>query len=690
MPVLAGPLPLLVLSRLLALAVIAPLVAIVVAVLFARATAERRARVLTWCAYLPTGVMLAVALLGLVELGSLPPGYKQLYGGAMLLTRIGTYDASIGLALDGLSGPPLALVAGLLLVAQLASVRAGMRAGVIAATNGLAAGVALAFLADGTTALTLGVAVAALSIVTLVGQADASSWSRLSVPGALSVAALTLSAGALLWASGGSFTREGFVPDSRVRFSSIDAGSKVLPRGLRGDDDDDDDDRPAPAGGKRPKGQQGTLSMLSAPGARLFVDNQPTPFATTPFVRKPIPAGGHSARLVVGDGSDDVDLVGFKVLAGADTALSLFAPATSFRDLALLVRARDLEGPLGVSTRLRAAMPGGSVMAWVLALAAAAGALLTAIGAAARDSEPGRRAAIVASAAVVSAYVVGRLSGTLGGESIAPVAIGVVLSFAGVLAWRAAPEDAVPLTVAAHAGAGIAMAGAGSPAVGIFHTMAAAAAGALVLWGIAAARDGSDPRAPFLVRTGAMALGVVPPGAGVTWTALEGLRTTNGEAGLGVAAALALSFVGAAACWRAIPAEAAAPVQLPKNRKKKAAAAVAEGPQPQPLARLVATVLAPIAVTLGLLGSTMIVEGPLVRLARSSIPGDIAGSTPAATVAMLAVGLLVVAGLAWSRRTLPHGAPASIDPAVLLARAGNAANALEAAIARLLPGGGSR
>jgi hypothetical protein len=684
MPVLAGPLPLVVLSRLLALAVLAPLVAVALSFLFARATGERRARVLAWCAYVPAGILLVTTLLGLVELGSLPPGYKQLFGGAVLLTRIGSYDASIGLALDGLSGPPLALVAALLLAAQAATVRAGSRAGVIAATNGLVTGASLALVADGTTGLTLGLAITSISIVALVGQVDATSWARLSLPGALAVAAIALSAGALFWGSAGSFTREGFVPDARVRFSSVDAGSKVLPRGLRGDDDDDDDRQP----NKRPKGQQGTISLLSAPGARLFVDNQAAPFATAPFVRKPISAGGHSARLVLGDGADDVDLVGFKVLAGADTTLSLFVPATSFRDLALLVRARDLEGPLGVGSRLRAPVPGGSVLSWVLALAAVAGLFLTMAGAAARDPEPGRRAAILASAAVVSAYVVGRLAGTLGGEAVAPAVIGAVLSLAGLVAWRTAdPEDAVPWTVAAHAGAGIAIASAGSPAVGVFHTMTAAAAGAVVLWGLAAARDRSDSRAPMLIRAGAMALGVVPPGAGVTWTALEGLRTTGGEASVAVAVALLLSFVGAAACWRAIPPDAsAAPPEPPKNRKKKGVV-VEEPPSPQALARVVATGLAPIAAVLGLLGSTSIIEGPMVRLARSAIPGDPGGSAPAGTVAVLAVGLAVLAALAWSRRSLPHGTMGPFDPTTLLARAGEAANALEAAVSRLLPGG---
>ena len=707
---LVGPVPLVVLSRLLLVLVLLPFVGALAALWLSRKEGRSKTA-LAWAGRLPGWVALAVSLLTLSELGALPAAYKQVFGGAIGLVRVGSFDLSLGLSLDGLSGPALAVAAGLYLAAQTWTTRDAPKALVVASLNVLGGASFFALLADGTFALALGAALEAVAIVLVVAALDPSQspFRKLAPALAIGQSLLVLAMGLAFWATAGAFTTAGYVPDGRARFVSIDGGkTSVLPRGVAIDDDDDD-------GPRRPaaRGSQASLTMLAAPGARLFLDGGTTPFATTPFVRRAIPSGGHSAHLVLGGATDELELSPFQALAGAETTLTVIAPTTTFRDLAALVRSRDGDGPLGVGPRLSANARGGSPFVWITVLAALA-ALFRVGAACSATAAPGVLAALALLPTTTAVYTLARLATTLAGSETAIVL--VVLGAAGALAAGTASFRArdratiIALATAAHAGVSVAAIGAGAPLVGVLHMVSASAAGALALWGVQALADGPAARGPSLVRLGAACLGVLPPGLGASWTALEALRRSASAAGqLLVAVALVGAVVGAAAVFRVAsglestapaPPPADAPTTTTKTKTKKNKRADAEPPKedatPTPVSLWLAFALAPVALVLGLLSSTVLFEGALARLARTATPQAPALVEIGAMPFVLAVAVLLVAAFAWTRAKAPReagdepargeGVLSSLEAALLAL--GRRANALDDAVARAVPSPG--
>ncbi len=73
------------------------------------------------------------------------------------------------------------------------------------------------------------------------------------------------------------------------------------------------------------------LTMTALPGAPVFLDDQTEPFALSPFVRKPVPAGRHVLRI---EGSpDERSRVMFGAAPGKELVVAVVGPTFTFRQL---------------------------------------------------------------------------------------------------------------------------------------------------------------------------------------------------------------------------------------------------------------------------------------------------------------------------------------------------------------------
>lgn len=293
------------------------------------------------------------------------------------LFRIGSLDANLGFVAESRTLLASAVVFALAIVASVELTRE-QRSGVhLPATLLAAAGGACAALADGFPALFLGLGVAlwAARFRTEGATKSSSAW-LVGFAGALVCAVAT--SGILFWSLGGRWLDDSkYLSDYQLRFAAPaeDTGSSVKPAGPN---------TTMPTGPRAaPKNDllgQGSLTIVTHPGARVYLGvadeaqlERSTPFAKTPFVRKPIPAGLQkiviapgAGAIVAGDGLEVglVDIVNIK--ADQETVISLLGPSLTFLEIdpqltdVAALGARRM-GPLRVATVLSAAW----ALAWV-------------------------------------------------------------------------------------------------------------------------------------------------------------------------------------------------------------------------------------------------------------------------------------------------------------------------------------
>jgi hypothetical protein len=385
---------------------------------------------------------------------------------------------------------------------------------------------------------------------------------RLVRPGAVFVVATAFAA--LFWLSGGRFAgpTAGFTPDGLARFGSVEA----KPR------------KSAPPSSTLAPGDEaplGFLTMTGSPGSWVALDGNDKIVRASPFVRLPVPAGLHRARIVGGAATDDVELGTFYVPPQSESYIAVVGPTASLREARnqfRVERADTSQGKLGLRIRLRDArflgVPAGVFAVALLAFGALAvfgvfGAPLP-LAAATPPQEPAdagqsikqlvlSRPAVAALPLLVSrlalpAYLVGRaefFSTSAPGFS-AGLAM-FVMGLAAAAGFRAtkAGDPSSALSGAADALALVAVSAAlsGSPGAAAVVAVGASAGLALAFGGAAAKTDN------VLYLPGAALLALPPLGMAAPWAigqAVASLASPEVEApGLAMARAAALALAGA-------------------------------------------------------------------------------------------------------------------------------------------------
>jgi hypothetical protein len=356
----AGTLQRLVLSRTLWLVVAWPLVGFAWQLLVARPRIERsreapgvlrelaRARVAGFgCVALTATATLGHALV----VARLPAGARALFEPLMHGPRFGEVDLGVDLLLDvrSLTVCALACVVALTAAGVLATRPAPERGWRTWAWLHLAlAGALASFLADGFVALAMGWSLVAAATAWLAAWRDAAAGVVAATRGAVALGAMLAGAALLFWGLGGSWDAEGFARDARPRFAAVHA---------------------APGAG------DASLTMTTAAGATVFVDDARAAPLRAPFVRAPIPAGSHELRVHLGDAVDDALLARLDAAPGEEIALVPLGPTLSFHAMADQMALRGRTGqPAARRVAEEHVGPGG--------LSVVAGALLALLGAA--------------------------------------------------------------------------------------------------------------------------------------------------------------------------------------------------------------------------------------------------------------------------------------------------------------------
>jgi hypothetical protein len=298
--------------------------ALVSLLLPARAAAQR---------YLVPAGSLAAAVVLLTQAGPLFEGKRVLSVVARTL-RVGSFDATIVFALDGISFPiALAALASTIWVVLDGGGSQGAQSSELEqrpAAWGLAtAAVLVAVLGDalGTWLLASGFGLAAI-VLAAPGVARARAW--LAGSGLIAIAAGGLF---LFWTLGGSWLGAGwpnggrYLSDYRPRFA-VDGANTALGR------------PPLPR-------EEGRLTITSLPGTTVYLGvsdesllARATPLGVTPFVDLPVPAGVHKVALVPGGGAMvggdglEVALVdAVQVRPGETTRIGLLGPTLRYAEI---------------------------------------------------------------------------------------------------------------------------------------------------------------------------------------------------------------------------------------------------------------------------------------------------------------------------------------------------------------------
>jgi NADH:ubiquinone oxidoreductase subunit 5 (subunit L)/multisubunit Na+/H+ antiporter MnhA subunit len=372
MPEYAGPLESLVLSRTLWLVLAWPLAGLLWQAFVARhriaragRSAAPRVRVSARNAAIATlSLTTASVLAHLLVLARLPRGQRVLFEHLARGPRFGLLAANFDVTLDA----PSAATASLACVVALG-------AAIFLATRGpedagwrtwawihLALWSALlAFLGDGLVLVAMGWALSAAASAWLAGWGDAHVGAIVATRGAFAVAALLLGGALLFWGLGGGWQDEDFSPDPQPRFVAARVGP------WRADE----------RASSSPDAGGGWLTMTSAPGARLFVDEARAASMRAPFVRVPVQGGTHSFRIHPGGAADDVAIGRVTFAGDEEIAIVQLGPTLSLRGIADQLALRDREGRPVVATALEShAGPAGFavvptvLVAWLLAAAA--------------------------------------------------------------------------------------------------------------------------------------------------------------------------------------------------------------------------------------------------------------------------------------------------------------------------------
>jgi hypothetical protein len=423
-----GPLHRAVLSRTLWLVLLGPLLGLLWQLLFVRPRLSRghgealRRELVRGGLAGALGIFAAAVALAahVARLLTLPGDQRALYDHVITGARLPGLEAPLDLWLDlrsaTLSG--LACVVACASAVRLASGPSLERTWSRWAWLQLALlGALVAFLADGLVTVVAGWSLAGAAAAWLAGWRDP----RASVPAAawavVAGAAMLVGASVLFWGLGGSWE------DAQVEID------------------------PQPLAVVRTAGRPGesTLTMTSAPGTLIFVDEARQASLRAPFVRAVLAPGPHVVRAVAGEATDARSR--FVLADGEDAVLVPVGPTLSLHTMRDALEIQDRHGEVVFRRALEARIaPGGigvvaaTLLAWLLATFAMGGLGVPA----AALAPPGALSALAASA---TTSLLGPAL-LLRAEFLFPSAVrtGAVVAIAGaalVLAatWRALPYD---------------------------------------------------------------------------------------------------------------------------------------------------------------------------------------------------------------------------------------------------------
>lgn len=336
MPDYAAPLPRIVLSRTLWLVLAWPLAGLAWQALVARArvaaarplSRPRESRSAVHVALATLALTLASVAAHAIVLARLPSGSRTLLEHVALGAGAHRFEADLDLRLDS-AAAGLALVACMLVLGAAArAARDPDRASPDTWTwlHLALTGVLLALVGDALTLVAIGWTAAGGSSAWRVGRRDPVAGTVAAMRVATAVASLVVGAALLFWTLGGAWAADDDVPDVQPRYASVRVGSGG-----------------APAGRETAAGTM-WLTMTSAPGARVFVDEARADFLLSPFVRAPLPSGAHTFRVQPGAGEDDVVVRRVVAAPGDDLRLVQIGPTLSLRAVADQLALCDAQG----------------------------------------------------------------------------------------------------------------------------------------------------------------------------------------------------------------------------------------------------------------------------------------------------------------------------------------------------------
>lgn len=562
-----------------------------------------------------SGLVTLAFLVGFAaSMGNLGPGKRSLLGHAFSFARLGSFDAGLTLLVDPLS---LGFSVAIALVGWVTQSRLGPSTGGPDRSDAArpmvltwTLGAQIAVLADDMGLSLVGLGVAAIALTALVrsvsswntaiasevaarpgDERDASSRTTdepsdlrpeprgplhrddvmppestlraLVRPSSLFLVAAAFAG--LFWLSGGHFVGPvaGFTPEGLARFGSVEAKPrKSAP--------------PTHSSGPGEEAPQGFLTMTGSPGSWLALDGNEKLLRASPFVRVPVAAGLHRARILGGAATDDVELGTFYVPPQGESYVAVVGPTSSLREARnqlRVERADAAQGKLGLRARLRdtrlIGLPPGVWAIALLALGALGafgvfGAPLppahagVGVGLAGEKDKktvfsipPAALLPVLVSRVVLPAYLVARAEFFSTAEPVfsAALAIGVMglAGWAGLRASRALsthPTMAVSGAADALALAAVAVAIAGSAGAATVLAVGGSAGIALAFGGASTKTDNS------LYLPGAALLALPPLGMAAPWAigqAVASLASTEVAApGAAMVRAAAFALLGAA------------------------------------------------------------------------------------------------------------------------------------------------
>ncbi len=276
----------------------------------------------------------------------------------------------------------------------------------------------------------MGWTLAAAAGACLAGWTDVRAGAVAATRSAFGIAALLLGASVLFWGLGGAWEGDDYLRDAQPRFAAVRVGG-WSEEGQRSQ------------GEETPANESASLTLTSAPGALVYVDDARTVAMRAPFVGAPLSAGPHTFRLHLGDASNDLHIGPVATDAGDEIVLMPLGPTLSYGEMAGLLVVRDQSGELTPGRALQAGKAPGGVALVALAL----GALLVGAGAMSAGAPPAAGPLALAAVAqgvttaAIGPFLLLRVAFLL---SLAP-RMGMLIAGVGVLSLAATAKRALAL-----------------------------------------------------------------------------------------------------------------------------------------------------------------------------------------------------------------------------------------------------
>jgi len=319
------------------------------------------------------GAMLAAFALSIqhvIKLVELPEGSRYLYSHAWQMVRIGSVDFNFDLALDPLSGVMILVITGvgslihIYAAAYMATDKAYWR--FFSYLNLFVFSMLLLVLGDGFIVMFFGWEGVGLCSYLLIGfwyedYKKASAGMKAFVTNRVGDWGFVVGLLLLFWGLGGSWLQGGFYqPDNLARLSVIAADAGAHADASAGGAEpraDSTGGRPTETGAKggrgseggRPAGHpggKGYLTFTGFPGSKVFLDGSSTPFAVSPFVKRELSAGRHSARVAPGAGMEEQEIPSAVIESGAESIITVIGPTLVFRQLHDQLVVKDSRGQM--------------------------------------------------------------------------------------------------------------------------------------------------------------------------------------------------------------------------------------------------------------------------------------------------------------------------------------------------------